>query len=129
MKLQAGKQVPQFAIQDVAGREINNEQFKGKKIYMTFLRNTACPLCSFHIFRLLKIAEQLREKNVEILVFYESRKQFILSSPFFKEQVLVRRKSQCSLIPTEKFTRSLEQRSMLLRQPLIYFKSMAEFQQ
>lgn len=92
MQLKQGQHLPEFSIEDVSGRKINSKDLQRKKVYITFLRNTACPLCSFHVFRLLKMADQLKAHNVEVLVFYESKKQVILSSPFFKDQVLKERK-------------------------------------
>ncbi len=92
MNLQAGQPMPFFSIHDIVDKQINSDQLLNKKIYLTFLRNTACPLCSFHVFRLLKMADQLKSNNVEVIAFYESKKQVILSSPFFKDQVLKEKK-------------------------------------
>ncbi len=88
MKLKEGDTIPVFTINDVMDSEIVIQKFLGKKLYLTFLRNTACPLCSYHVFSLLKILKILKDKNVEVIIFYESRKEVILSSSFFKEQVL-----------------------------------------
>lgn len=87
-QLKAGQFIPQFSIEDVSGKMINSRDLEGKKLYITFLRNTACPLCSFHVFRLLKLTDQLKANNVEVIAFYESKRQVIMSSPFFRDQVL-----------------------------------------
>jgi peroxiredoxin len=87
-QLKAGQFIPRFSIEDVSGKKINSRDLEGKKVYITFLRNTACPLCSFHVFRLLKLSNQLKENNVEVIAFYESKRQVILTSPFFRDQVL-----------------------------------------
>lgn len=87
-QLKAGQFIPQFSIEDVSGKKINSRDLEGKKVYITFLRNTACPLCSFHVFRLLKLTDQLKANNVEVIAFYESKRQVIMSSPFFRDQVL-----------------------------------------
>lgn len=87
-QLKAGQFIPQFSMEDVSGKKINSRDLEGKKLYITFLRNTACPLCSFHVFRLLKLTDQLKANNVEVIAFYESKRQVILTSPFFRDQVL-----------------------------------------
>lgn len=87
-QLKAGQFIPQFSIEDVSGKKISSRDLEGKKLYITFLRNTACPLCSFHVFRLLKLTDQLKANNVEVIAFYESKRQVIMSSPFFRDQVL-----------------------------------------
>lgn len=92
MRLSKGQKMPAFSINDIQNNEVNSGNWKGKKTYLTMLRNTACPLCSFHVFRLLKMADELKARNVQVIAFYESRKQVILSSPFFKEQVLKEKK-------------------------------------
>lgn len=92
MRLAKGQVIPTFSIRDIEENMIETSTWKGKKTYLTMLRNTACPLCSFHVFRLLKMADQLKENNVQIVAFYESKKQVILSSPFFKDQVLKEKK-------------------------------------
>lgn len=94
MRLVKGQVMPSFSIKDVDNNVIESDRWKGKKTYLTMLRNTACPLCSFHVFRLLKMADQLRSDHVQIVAFYESKKQVILSSPFFKDQVLKEKKLQ-----------------------------------
>ncbi len=92
MKLNLGQSIPAFNIQDIAGNQIEALKLRNKKVYFTFLRNTACPLCSFHVYRLLKMADNLKKNNMEVIAFYESSKQLILSSHFFKEQVLKEKK-------------------------------------
>lgn len=92
MKLQISQPIPEFSIEDVSGKNINSKELRKNKVYITFLRNTACPLCSFHVFRLLKIADKLKASNIQVIAFYESKKQVILSSPFFKDQVLKEKK-------------------------------------
>lgn len=87
MKLSAGAQAPKFAVEDVLGQKINLEDFKGKKIFLAFLRNTNCPLCSLHLYKLSKIAPQLKQNDMEVVVFYESNKKMFSVSTYFKETV------------------------------------------
>ncbi len=102
MKLANNQPVPKFTVDDIAGNQIELLKLRGKKVYLTFLRNTACPLCSFHMYRLLKMADALRTNNMELIAFYESSKKVILSSPFFSDQVLKEKKITVVSDPTRK---------------------------
>ena len=85
MKLRSGQITPEFTAEDLAGTPISMENFKGKKTAFAFLRNTRCPLCSWHLNKLLGIMDKLREQNMQVIVVYESRKEMFLRSSFFKE--------------------------------------------
>lgn len=88
MKPKVGYFAPVFQIEDVLGNPVDLKNFLGKKVYLCFLRNTNCPMCSLHIFKLLKVVDSLKSKNMEVLVFYESSKNMFQLSHFFREQVL-----------------------------------------
>ncbi|NJO00460.1 MAG: redoxin domain-containing protein [Bacteroidia bacterium] len=51
------------------------------------MRNTNCPLCSFHVFKLCKIVDELTAHGLKILVFYESQRSMFEKSKFFQENV------------------------------------------
>ena len=88
MKLKAGSLAPDFQSIDVLHRPIQLRDYLGKKVYLCFLRNTSCPMCSLHLFKLLKIVDRLKTKNTEIVIFYESSPEMFKHSSFFQEQVL-----------------------------------------
>lgn len=88
MKLKKGDVTPNFKIVDVLGASIATDQLKGKKIYISFLRNTKCPLCSLHVFKISKQANSLKAMGLEIIVFYESPAESFKRSDFFKNHVL-----------------------------------------
>ena len=87
MKLKNNQEVPNFITEDVLGNPVQLHHLKGKKIFIAFLRNTNCPLCNFHLFKLTHIADKLKENNMEVVVFYESHKKMFAYSSFFKEKV------------------------------------------
>ncbi|KOY84490.1 hypothetical protein AD998_21090 [bacterium 336/3] len=87
MKLIVGQTPPIFRTEDVLGNIINLTKFKGKKIFIAFLRNTHCPLCSLHVYKLSQKAQKLKELGLEILVFYESEKKIFTYSDFFKKNI------------------------------------------
>lgn len=87
MKLQLNQQVPDFKTEDVLDTAVHLHALKGKKIFIAFLRNTNCPLCSFHVFKITQIIDKLKENNMEVIVFYESDKKMFTYSSFFQEKV------------------------------------------
>ncbi len=87
MKLRKGQIAPDFRTEDVQGQALHLHSLKGKKILLSFLRNTNCPLCSLHVFKLARVADELKSKGMELLVFYESAKVMFDVSPFFQKHV------------------------------------------
>jgi len=85
MNLQEGELAPDFQVNDVLDKPIQLSKFKGKKVFLAFLRNTHCPLCSHHVFKLCQKADYFKSLELEILVFYESEKKMFENSTFFKE--------------------------------------------
>ena len=89
MQLKKGNIAPDFITTDVFGNEISLRKLKGKKILLSFMRNTACPFCNFRIFQLNKKAESYQAQGLEMVVFLESGKELILKSSFLKDQKLL----------------------------------------
>lgn len=89
MRLNIGETAPAFTTIDITGKPISvNEHFRGKKTFLAFLRNTKCPLCSWHLYRLSLIMDKLREQNLQAIVVYESRKEMFLKSTFFNDNLI-----------------------------------------
>lgn len=91
-RLKSGQKAPSFTMDDVEDRLINLADFKGKKVYLAFLRNTQCPLCNFHLYKITRICPDLRKDNLEVIVFYESKKTMFRNSTFYEDNVLKERK-------------------------------------
>lgn len=87
MKLKIGQKALDFTTEDVLGNPIHLNDLKGRKIFLAFLRNTQCPLCNLHVFKLSKKADKLKAAGLEILVFYESGKEMFQRSDFFHANV------------------------------------------
>ena len=88
MRLSITQQAPDIQTKNVLGDQIDLANYRGKKVYITFLRNASCPLCSLHLYKLTKMVDNLRAKGLELIVFYESLNEVILQSPFFNEHIL-----------------------------------------
>jgi thioredoxin-dependent peroxiredoxin len=72
MALQATQIAPDFTIQDVYDHTISLRNYKGKKVYLVFMRFAGCPVCNLRVHTLLKHANAFKEKNIEVVLIYES---------------------------------------------------------
>ncbi len=84
MKVFPKQSAKHFSVYDVQGRRIQLEDFKGKRILLSFFRNVACPFCNLQIHRLKKASPQLKDR-LEMLFVFESDKQIIERSIFHQE--------------------------------------------
>jgi thioredoxin-dependent peroxiredoxin len=69
-KIAAQQQAPLFSTQDVSGNKIALEQFRGKKVLVTFHRNVGCPICNLRFHELEKMAATT--PGLVLLAVYES---------------------------------------------------------
>ncbi len=76
---------PAFNLKDIFGRQINLENYKGKRIFLAFFRHAGCPFCNLRVHFLQKKHEELKAKNLEMIFFFESKERLLLSSMFHKE--------------------------------------------
>lgn len=72
MKLEKNQTAPEFIVRDVMENTISLNSFRGKKVYMVFLRFARCPICNLHVHSLLKQAETFQKKNISVILVYES---------------------------------------------------------
>ncbi len=76
---------PAFNLTDLFDRQIDLKAYKGKRVFIGFFRHAGCPFCNLRVHSLMKIRETLLEKNMEMIFFFESKKELLLSSIFHKE--------------------------------------------
>jgi thioredoxin-dependent peroxiredoxin len=76
---------PAFTSLDIFDRTIDLKSYKGKKLFIGFFRHAGCPFCNLRVHNLMKIREELLSKNMEMIFFFESRKELILQSIFHRE--------------------------------------------
>ena len=86
--LATGQKAVNFSTSDVLKNPLRLDAFRGKKVFLAFLRNTQCPICSLYVYQLLKITNTLRQNNTEMILFYESSEEQILRNPIFREKIL-----------------------------------------
>ncbi len=85
MRLENNVKAPSFDLEDVFGRQINLENYKGKRTLIGFYRHAGCPFCNMRVHALTKAHSQLKDLNFEMIFFFESRKEVILRSTFHQE--------------------------------------------
>ncbi len=76
---------PAFNLRDIYGRNIDLNAYKGKKVFISFFRHAGCPFCNLRVHALQKKHLELKEKNLEMIFFFESSEKVLLSSIFHKE--------------------------------------------
>ncbi len=78
MKLKAGDQAKDFSLEDITGKTISLEDYKEKKILLSFFRYASCPLCNLRIQELIQIYEKLKNKGIHIIAFFQSPKESMM---------------------------------------------------
>lgn len=76
---------PAFNLIDIFDRTIDLKAYKGKRVFIGFFRHAGCPFCNLRVHNLMKIRAKLAEKNMEMIFFFESKKELMLQSIFHKE--------------------------------------------
>lgn len=78
MKLQPGQPAPVFVRNDLDERSIALEQYRGKKVLLSFYRYASCPFCNLRIHQLGKKAPQWQAQGLEMLAVFQSPRSSIL---------------------------------------------------
>lgn len=76
---------PAFNLIDIFGRNIDLKTYRGRKVFIGFFRHAGCPFCNLRVHNLMKIRENLTERDMEMIFFFESKKELMLQSTFHKE--------------------------------------------
>ncbi len=77
MKLEEKTIAKDFKSEDVFGAPISLEIFKGKKVLLSFMRYTGCPVCNLHVNKLYQRINEIEKKNLTIIFVFESNTQTI----------------------------------------------------
>lgn len=73
---------PVFETKDIFDRNINLKDYLGKKVLIAFFRHAGCPFCNTRVHSLQKKHAELKSKGLEMIFFFESTKELLLSSKF-----------------------------------------------
>ena len=75
---------PDFNLIDIFDRPIHLKSYKGKRVFIGFFRHAGCPFCNLRVHSLMNIREKLLANNMEMIFFFESKKELLLKSIFHK---------------------------------------------
>ncbi|HEY0768878.1 MAG TPA: peroxiredoxin-like family protein [Sphingobacteriaceae bacterium] len=82
MPLKANSKAPLFNLVDIYGRQIDLGAYKSKRLLLGFFRHAGCPFCNLRVHTLQKVYQELKDKNFEMIFFFESKEQVMLRSTF-----------------------------------------------
>ena len=85
MKLDNNIQAPLFNRTDIFKRQTDLESYRGKKVLIAFFRHAGCPFCNLRVHSLTKIHQEMKEKGLEMIFFFESPEKVLLRSTFHQE--------------------------------------------
>lgn len=70
---------------DIYDRMIDLSDYKDKKVFIGFFRHAGCPFCNLRVHALTKVHEEFKAKGMEMIFFFESKKNVLLRSSFHKD--------------------------------------------
>ena len=80
MKLFYGEDARDFTATDIFGNKVTLSNYKGQKIYLSFMRNVSCPFCNVRVHNLMGHNYELKETGIEIILLFESNNTLISES-------------------------------------------------
>jgi peroxiredoxin len=69
----------EFHINDIFGNSVTLDNYKGKRLLLSFLRFTGCPICNLHVHQWLERKQHIEDSNLNILIVLESPTETIRS--------------------------------------------------
>lgn len=78
MKLKATQMAVPFTVHDISDNPISLADYQGKKLLLSFYRYASCPFCNLRIHHLVEQHENLRERGLNVLAFFQSPQEKIL---------------------------------------------------
>lgn len=77
MRLIPGTIAPNFDATDIHGRNVQLSDYSGKKLFLSFYRYAACPLCNLRVHELIQRQKEFGDGGVEMLAVFESSTESI----------------------------------------------------
>ena len=78
MRLQPGQKAIPFEMEDVFDNRISLEDYRGKRLLLSFYRYAGCPLCNYRIEKLVLLTPRFRRLGLDMLAVFQSPKESIL---------------------------------------------------
>lgn len=77
-KIKTGDTPLPFETYDFTGEKIKLNDYKGKKIHLSFFRDASCPFCNLRLNQLIQNHIKFKNNNIEVITFFASTKDIIL---------------------------------------------------
>ena len=74
MQLKVNQNSPEFNGIDLNGKTISLNNYKNKKVLISFLRGASCAFCNMRVHELIKNYSELQKNNIEIITVFTSSK-------------------------------------------------------
>lgn len=83
--MKVGALAPTFEMVDIFDRTINLKDYRGKRVILGFFRHAGCPFCNSRVHRLEAKYDEFKKMGLEMIFFFESDKETLLSNNFHKD--------------------------------------------
>lgn len=77
-KLSAGDRAPSFSLTDLHGNRVSLEDFRGRKLLLSFYRYASCPFCNLQVHALSKRAPDWQARGLDLVAVFQSPRESIL---------------------------------------------------
>lgn len=78
MRIQTGQPAQPFQVKDIFERAIRLEDYRGKKLMLSFYRYASCPLCNVRVHELIQRYPSYEKRGLSMLAVFQSPKESIL---------------------------------------------------
>ena len=78
MRINIGEDAKIFNLKDIFEKDINLEDYRGKKTMLSFYRYASCPLCNMRVHNLIEHYNEFQKRGMEMIGFFQSPKKSIL---------------------------------------------------
>ena len=78
--LKSGDRAPSFALQNLDGKSVALEDYRGRKLLLSFFRYGACPLCNLRMTFLVDAYPHWQAQGLDVVAVFESPAQRLLET-------------------------------------------------
>jgi len=75
-RLVAGDTTPYFKTLDVLGNMVDLNEYKGKRVLLSFYRFVTCPLCNLRVAQFMRQYPQIKD-DIAVIAVFESSQEYI----------------------------------------------------
>ncbi|MES2919430.1 MAG: peroxiredoxin-like family protein [Pseudomonadota bacterium] len=78
MKLSPGAPAPIFSLPDLHGQATGLQQYRGRKLLLSFYRYASCPFCNLRVHQLSQLAPAWQARGLDLVAVFQSPRESIL---------------------------------------------------